>query len=58
MNNVSERVVIPKRRLVWCGVRKPRRASEQPRKVFAGRIDGAVLVIRHVPSVPTTPRAA
>lgn len=55
MNNVSERVVIPKRRLVWCGVRKPRRASEQPRKVFAGRIDGAVLVIRHV---PTTPRAA
>ena len=55
MNNVSERVVIPKRRLVWCGVRKPRRTSGEPRKVFAGRIDGAVLVIRHV---PTTPRAA
>ena len=55
---MEHRVVLPKRRLLWCGIIKPKRASGEPRKVFAGRIDGAALVIRHVPSVPTTPRAA
>ena len=43
---MEHRIVLPRRRLVWCGVRKPRRASGEPRKVFAGRIDGAVLVMR------------
>lgn len=52
---MEHRVVLPKRRLLWCGIIKPKRASGEPRKVFAGHIDGAVLVIRHV---PTTPRAA
>lgn len=55
MDNVSQRVVLPKRRLIWCGIIKPRRTNDATRKVFAGRIDDAVLVIRHV---VTTPRAA